>query len=107
MSSIAGHSTMICPSPISRSSDLSRVTRDERSLDCTDGRQSARLGLSMAKTRTRKPKLRTITIDQFDRDMLGALAAARKPGGVVVVDAHGNVRFRMTIPHTALPESRR
>lgn len=50
----------------------------------------------MAKVRTRKPRLRTITIDQFDRDMLGALAAARKPGGVVVVDAKGNVRFRMS-----------
>jgi hypothetical protein len=34
----------------------------------------------MPKARARRPKQRTITIDQFDRDMLGALAAARKPG---------------------------
>jgi len=59
----------------------------------------------MARARTRKPKQRTITIEQFDRDMLAALAAARKPGGVVIIDADGNVRFRMSIPHTELPES--
>ena len=60
----------------------------------------------MVKAKARRPKQRTITIGQFDRDVLGALAAARKPGGVVVVDDDGNVRFRMSIPHTALPESR-
>jgi hypothetical protein len=58
----------------------------------------------MAKARTRRSKHRTITVDQFDRDILGALAAARKPGGVVVVDDDGEERFRMTIPQTALPE---
>jgi hypothetical protein len=36
-----------------------------------------------------------------------AIAAARKPGGVLVVDGHGNTRFHMSIPHTALPERRR
>ena len=61
----------------------------------------------MAKARTRRTKQRRITIDQFDRDMSGAIAAARKPGGVLVVDAEGNTRFHMSIPHTALPESRR
>ena len=69
-------------------------------------RQRGKLRLSMAKARARRPKQRTITIEQFDHDVLGALAAARKPGGVVIVDGDGNVRFRMNIPHTALPESR-
>jgi hypothetical protein len=59
----------------------------------------------MAKARTRKPKRRTITVAEFHRDKRGALAAARMPGGVFVVDADGNTRFHMTIPHTELPES--
>jgi len=61
----------------------------------------------MAKSRTRRPKPRRITIDEFDRDLPRAIAAARKPGGVLVVDAEGNTRFHMKIPHTTLAESRR
>jgi hypothetical protein len=61
----------------------------------------------MAKARARRTKPRRITIDEFDRDLPRAIAAARKPGGVLVVDGDGNTRFHMKIPHTALPESRR
>jgi hypothetical protein len=61
----------------------------------------------MAKVRTRTAKPRRLTIDEFDRDLPRAIAAARKPGGLLVVDADGNTRFLMKIPHTALPESRR
>jgi hypothetical protein len=61
----------------------------------------------MTKARTTRAKPRRITIDEFDRDLPRALAAARKPGGVRVVDAEGNTRFHMSIPHTTLRESRR
>lgn len=61
----------------------------------------------MAKARTRRPKQRRITIEQYDRDLSAALAAARKPGGVLVVDADGKLRFHMVIPHADLPESQR
>ena len=61
----------------------------------------------MTKARTRPSKPRRITIDEFDRDLPRAIAAARKPGGVLVVDADGNTRFLMKIPHPALHESRR
>jgi len=47
-----------------------------------------------------------MTIDEFDRDLPRALAAARKPGGVLVVDADGKTRFHMSIPHTTLREAR-
>ena len=75
--------------------------------DFTLGGQTARLGLHMAKARTRRAKQRRVTLDEFDRDLPGVLVAARKAGGVVVVDADGNTRFRLSIPHVALPESRR
>ena len=60
----------------------------------------------MPKDRTRT-KPRTITIDEFDRDLPRVLAAARKAGGVLVVDNEGSPRFHVSIPHIALPESRR
>lgn len=44
-----------------------------------------------------------MTLEQFDRDHKRAIAAARKPGGLLVVDNDGNVRFRMTIPCYAIP----
>lgn len=59
----------------------------------------------MAKTQTKKAKQRQVTLDEFDRDLPSVLVAARKPGGVVVVDADGITRFHLSIPHTALPES--
>ena len=58
----------------------------------------------MAKARTRRAQPRRITIEEFDRDLSRAIAAARKPGGVLVVDAEGNTRFHMSIPHTSLPD---
>jgi hypothetical protein len=61
----------------------------------------------MAKARTRRAKQRRVTLDEFDRDLPRVLVAARKAGGVVVVDADGNTRFHLSIPHAALPESRR
>ncbi len=60
----------------------------------------------MPKARTPK-KPRTMTIDEFDRDLPRVLAAARKVGGVAIVDSDGSLRFHVSIPHTALPESRR
>jgi len=59
----------------------------------------------MAKPPTRRAKPRRVTLDEFDRDLPRVLVAARKPGGVVVVDADGNTRFHLSIPHAALPES--
>ena len=61
------------------------------------------LNSTMAKARKRQPKRRQITIEEFDRYPSRAIAAARKPGGVRVVDAHGKLRFHMTIPHADLP----
>jgi hypothetical protein len=53
----------------------------------------------------RRPrKRRTITIEEFDRDRSKAIAAARKPGGVDVVDSTGKLRFYMVIPRGTLPE---
>jgi len=52
----------------------------------------------------RSRKRRTITIEEFDRDRSKAIAAARKPGGVDVVDSTGKLRFYMVIPRGTLPE---
>lgn len=46
----------------------------------------------MPKDRTRT-KPRTITIDEFDRDLPRVLAAARKAGGVLVVEQGGQPSF--------------
>jgi hypothetical protein len=54
--------------------------------------------------RSPQRKRRTITIEEFDRDMSKAIAAARKPGGVDVVDSTGKLRFYMVIPRGTLPE---
>jgi hypothetical protein len=56
------------------------------------------------KIRRRLSKRRTITIEEFDRDRALAIAAARKPGGVDVVDSTGKLRFYMVIPRGTLPE---
>jgi hypothetical protein len=62
----------------------------------------------MAKTQTKRSTApRRATLDDFDRDLPRVLSAARKAGGVRVVDADGNTRFHMSIPHVALPDSRR
>jgi hypothetical protein len=47
-----------------------------------------------------------MTIDQFHRDRSALLTAAKKAGGVDVVNPDGSVRFHVSIPHAALPESR-
>jgi hypothetical protein len=44
-----------------------------------------------------------MTLEQFDRDLKRAANAARKPGGLLVVDNDGNVQFHMVIPHDTLP----
>jgi hypothetical protein len=59
----------------------------------------------MMKTRKKQPKQRQITIEEFDRDMPRAMAAARKPGGVLVVDAHGKLRFHLIVPQGVAPET--
>ena len=59
----------------------------------------------MARTPSQK-KPRTMTIDQFHRDRSALLAAAKKAGGVDVVNPDGSVRFHVSIPHAPLPESR-
>lgn len=43
-----------------------------------------------------------VTFDDLKRDPDGVAAAARKPGGVRVVDEHGVERFRLWIPSTRL-----
>ena len=55
-------------------------------------------------TSRRRQKRRTITIEEFDRDRSAAIAAARKPGGVDVVDSTGKLRFYSVIPRGTLPE---
>jgi hypothetical protein len=57
----------------------------------------------MAKVRKRKPRPRRMTLEQFDSDHKRVIALARKPGGLLVVDSEGNVRFRLTIPCYAIP----
>jgi len=57
----------------------------------------------MLKTRKRKPRPQQMTVEQFDRDRKKAIAAARKPGGLLVVDSDGKVRFHMSIPCEPLP----
>lgn len=53
---------------------------------------------------------RTRERDERVREMSGtspSVAAAPKEGGAVVVDADGNPRFRLSIPHAERPRSRR
>ena len=84
-----------------------------RSLPFPLDRQSATFMLTMPTTRRaatpkirrRLPKRRTITIEEFDRDRARAIAAARKPGGVYVVDSEGKLRFYMVIPHDTIPDA--
>src|SRR6185437_10828024 len=71
-------------------------------LHLTPDRRGGTLWCSMTKARATRAKPRRMTIDEFDRDLPRALAAARQPGGVLVVDADGNTRFHMSIPHTTL-----
>ncbi len=59
----------------------------------------------MAKKPTAK-KRRTITIEQFHRDHRAVISAAKKAGGVDVVNADGSIRFHVSSPHAALPEFR-
>jgi hypothetical protein len=47
-----------------------------------------------------------MTIEEFDRDRARAIAAARKPGGLHVVDSEGKHRFFMIIPQGTLQEPR-
>lgn len=62
------------------------------------------LNSTMSKARKQRSKRRQITIEEFDRDISRAIAAARKPGGVDVVDAKGKLRFFMIIPQTTISE---
>ncbi len=63
--------------------------------------------MSMAKAKkTRQPKPRRMTLEEFDRDHKRVRALARKPGGLLVVDNEGNVRFHMVIWHDKLPACR-
>jgi len=64
------------------------------------------LNPTMAKARKKQPKRRQITIEEFDRNRARAIAAARKPGGVYVVDSEGKLRFHMVIPHDTIPDTR-
>jgi hypothetical protein len=53
-----------------------------------------------------RKKPRTMTVEQFRRDHGAVIAAAKRAGGVDVVNSDGSVRFHVTIPHAALPEFR-
>jgi hypothetical protein len=53
----------------------------------------------------RKPttnKRRTLTSEQFHHDYRAVIAAAKKPGGVDIVNADGSVLCHVWIPHAAL-----
>jgi hypothetical protein len=58
----------------------------------------------MAKKPSRR-KPRTMTLEQFHRDRRGLIAAAKKAGGVDVINPDGSVRLHVSIP-AALPEFR-
>lgn len=60
----------------------------------------------MAKPRAPRRPARTISIDEFHRDGSRVLAAARKAGGVWIVNGDGSKRFHVSIPHASLPEAR-
>jgi hypothetical protein len=47
-----------------------------------------------------------MTLEEFDRDHKRVRALALKPGGLLVVDSEGKVRFHMKIPHDTLPADR-
>jgi hypothetical protein len=91
-----------------------RLLRWSRSLPFPLDRRSATVMFTMPTTRRattpktpkRPRKRRTITIEEFDRDRSKAIAAARKPGGVHVVDSTGKLRFYMVIPHDTIPDVR-
>jgi hypothetical protein len=53
---------------------------------------------------TSKKKRLTITIDLFHSDRRAVISAAKKAGGVDVLNRDGTVRFHVSIPHAALPE---
>jgi hypothetical protein len=59
----------------------------------------------MAKKPTTKMR-RTLTAEQFHNDRRAVIAAAKKPGGVDVINADGSVLCHVSIPHAALPEFR-
>jgi hypothetical protein len=59
----------------------------------------------MARKPTTK-KRRTLTSEQFHHDHRAGIAAAKKPGGVDVVNADGSLLCHVSIPHAALPEFR-
>lgn len=60
----------------------------------------------MPKARKGRAKPQRITIEEFDRDP-NVITAARKNGGLLVVDAQGNPQFTFWIPNAALPTARR
>ena len=60
----------------------------------------------MPKARKGGAKPQRITVEEFDRDP-NVIAAARKDGGLLVVDAQGNPQFTFWIPNAALPAARR
>ncbi len=56
-------------------------------------------------TRRPKPRLpKTVRIDELKTDPDRVAVAARREGGVRVVDAAGVERFTLWIPHTTLAE---
>ncbi len=44
-----------------------------------------------------------MTLEEFDRDHKRVIALARKPGGLLVVDSEGNLRFRISMPCYPIP----
>jgi len=58
----------------------------------------------MTTTRKRQRKRYQITFEEFKRDRSRAIALARKPGGLRVVDNDGKLRFFIIIPQTTISE---
>jgi hypothetical protein len=46
----------------------------------------------------------SVSIKTLKLDATKVILAARRPGGVRVVDDNGKLRFRLSIPSTPLPE---
>jgi len=62
------------------------------------------MGSPMSTTRRGKQQQNSIRLDTLNTEAARAVEAARRPGGVSVVDARGTVRFQLSIPSTPLPK---
>lgn len=55
-------------------------------------------------TQRKQSKRRTMTIEEFRRDRVRAVAVATRPGGLLVEDATGKLLFHMVVPNTTISD---